>query len=180
MIRDGKGAGDIVGRVRALFKRIAPEKTILDINKVFEEIMKLLCSKCISKGVIIETHLTDSLPLIVRDRVQLQQVLFNLFTNGIDAMNSITEHPKKLSVRSAQQDIHTVLAEVRDYGNGLAEPERVFEAFFTTKEKGMGMGSSICSSIVEAHKGNLWAAVPALGPGATSSFTLPLRSGSEQ
>jgi len=106
------------------------------------------------------------------DRVQLQQVIFNMLVNGIEAMDK-TNQPKKLQIRSQKQDAGMALVEIRDFGTGLKDPDKIFEAFFTTKKTGMGMGSAICRSIIDAHGGRLWAA-PTNGPGATICFTLPL------
>jgi len=126
----------------------------------------------------VETHLEENLPHILADRVQLQQVIFNLLTNGIQAMEK-SDHPKKLHVRSRRQGAEMVLIEVRDHGTGLKDPEKIFEAFFTTKKTGMGMGLAICRSIIDAHGGRLWAA-PTNGPGATICFTLPLQASASQ
>jgi signal transduction histidine kinase len=123
--------------------------------------------------VAVETDLMQDLPPVPGDRVQLQQVLLNLLLNGIESLDSVHDRSRKLTVRSAQESPETVLVEVRDNGVGLENPERVFEAFVTTKQNGMGMGLTICRSIVEAHEGRLWAASGG-GPGATFCFVLPL------
>lgn len=102
-------------------------------------------------------------------------MIFNLLLNGIEAMETVTDRPKRLLIRSKLQNADSVLVEIRDYGIGLANSERIYEAFYTTKEKGMGMGLSICRSIVEAHGGRL-ATAPSQGPGTTFIFTLPLGS----
>jgi signal transduction histidine kinase len=107
------------------------------------------------------------------DSVQLEQVIFNLALNGMEAMETVTDRPRKLIIRSKLQNSEAILVEIRDYGTGLPDPEKVYEAFYTTKEKGMGMGLSICRSIVEAHGGRL-VTVPSQGPGTTFCFTLPL------
>jgi signal transduction histidine kinase len=109
------------------------------------------------------------------DRVQLQQLVFNLLLNAIEAMDSVVDRPRKLFVCSQRTTLETVLVEVRDSGPGLREPDKIFEAFFTTKENGMGMGLAICRSIIEAHHGRLWAA-SGEGVGTTFSFSLPVRS----
>jgi signal transduction histidine kinase len=115
--------------------------------------------------------------------VQLQQVIFNLLLNGIEAMAAVADRPKKLIIRSKMQNSDTILVEIRDYGLGVADSDKVFEAFYTTKEKGMGMGLSICRSIVEAHGGQLGISPSQgpgtqgpdfQGPGTTFFFTLPL------
>jgi signal transduction histidine kinase len=110
--------------------------------------------------------------MVQGDRVQLQQVIFNLLVNGIEAMEAVDNGPRKLQVCSKLQGPDAVVVEIRDYGTGLADPEKAFEAFYSTKQKGMGMGLAICRSIVEAHGGHL-EAKPPQGPGTTFFFTLP-------
>jgi signal transduction histidine kinase len=123
----------------------------------------------------VETALSQDLAPVVGDRVQLQQVVFNLLLNGIEAMDSVVDRPKKLFISSKRPSPETILVEVRDSGAGLKDPDRIFEAFFTTKDNGMGMGLAICRSIIGAHHGRLWAA-SGEGSGATFSFTLPVRT----
>jgi C4-dicarboxylate-specific signal transduction histidine kinase len=171
--RDGKEAGEVVRRIRALFKKSPPITVYLDINKVIEQVLRLIYTETVAKRIAVEANLEKRLPHILGDGVQLQQVIFNLLLNGIEAMETVTGRPKKLSIRSTLQDSDTILVEIRDYGTGLANPEKVFEAFYTTKEKGMGMGLSICRSIIEAHGGRLGTAASE-GPGTTFFFTLPL------
>jgi hypothetical protein len=127
------------------------------------------------RRVAVETDLDEGLARVVGDRVQLQQVVFNLLLNGLEAMDSVIDRPKKLSICSKAQSQEAVLVEIRDSGIGLRDPEKAFEAFFTTKEKGMGMGLAICRSIIEAHRGRLWAA-PDEEAGASFCFTLPVQS----
>jgi signal transduction histidine kinase len=123
----------------------------------------------------VQAELEEDLPSVMADRLQLQQVIFNLMQNGIEAMDTLTDRPKKLVIRSKRQDTETVLIEIRDYGPGLNDSDKSFEAFYTTKQNGLGMGLAICRSIIDAHHGHLWAA-PTEGPGATFCFTLPLQS----
>jgi hypothetical protein len=175
IIRDGKDAGEVVRHIRALFKKTAPEKVALSVNEVIEEVLSLVHKETVIKRIAIETDLETELPMTLGDRVQLQQVIFNLLVNGIEAMETVTNRPKKLHIRSKLRSSDNILVEIRDYGTGLADSERVFEAFYTTKEKGMGMGLSICRSIVEAHGGRL-GITPSQGPGTTFFFTLPLGS----
>jgi PAS domain S-box-containing protein len=173
IVRDGKDAGEIIRRTRALFKQATLEKTDLDINEIITEVLRLTRSEAVRRGVAVETDLKPDLPYVGGDRVQLQQVLFNLLVNGIEAMEGVPAHgPKKLFIRSNEQPGAGVQVEVRDCGPGLVEPEKAFEAFYTTKENGLGMGLAICRSIVEAHQGRLWAE-SAEGTGATFYFTLP-------
>jgi signal transduction histidine kinase len=173
IIRDGKDAGEVVRHIRALFKKTALEKVALSVNEVIDEVLSLIHNETVRKRIAIETDLETKLPLTLGDRVQLQQVIFNLLLNGIEAMEAVADRPKKLLIRSKLQSSDAILIEIRDYGTGLADPEKVFEAFYTTKEKGMGMGLSICRSIVEAHGGRLGIS-PSQGPGTTFFFTLPL------
>jgi signal transduction histidine kinase len=175
IIRDGKDAGEVVRHIRALFKKTAPEKVALNINEVMEEVLSLVHKETVRKRIAIETDLETDLPPTLGDRVQLQQVIFNLLLNGIEAMETVANRSKKLHIRSKLQSSDTILVEIRDYGTGLADSERVFEAFYTTKERGMGMGLSICRSIVEAHGGRL-GITPSQGSGTTFFFTLPLGS----
>jgi len=174
IVRDGKDAGEVVRRIRALFKRAAHEEVSLDLNEVIGEVLGLLRSEIAKRRVIAETDLAQDLAPVTGDRVQLQQLILNLLLNGIEAMDRVTDHPKRLFIRSIQQPDDTVLVEIRDSGVGLKDPDTIFDAFFTTKENGMGMGLAICRSIVQAHNGRLWAA-SGEGPGATFCFTLPLQ-----
>ena len=123
----------------------------------------------------METDLDDHLPSVAADRIQLQQVLLNLVLNGIEAMDSVGDRPKKLFIRSARESDDTAVVEILDQGVGMEDPEKAFEAFFTTKENGMGMGLAICRSIIDAHHGRLWVA-PSEGPGARVCFTIPFQS----
>jgi signal transduction histidine kinase len=175
IVRDGKEAGEVVRRIRSLFKQAAVEKIELDLNEVIREVLHLLSGETTRKRVAVETDLGQDLAPIAGDRVQLQQVIFNLLLNGIDAMDSVVDGPKTLFISSKRPGPETVLVEVRDSGTGLKDPDKIFEAFFTTKENGMGMGLAICRSIIDAHHGRLWAA-SGEGVGATFSFTLPVRA----
>jgi PAS domain S-box-containing protein len=172
IVRDGKEAGEVVRRIRALFKRAALEKIELDMNEVIGEVLRLLSGEAARRHVAVETDLAKNLASVTGDRVQLQQVIFNLLLNGIEAMDPVLDRPRKLFIRSNQHSPEAVLVEIRDCGVGLKDPEKVFEAFFTTKEDGMGMGLAICRSIIDAHHGRLWAS-PGQDAGAIFSFTLP-------
>ena len=173
IVRDGKEAGEVVRRIRTLFKQAAVEKIELNLNEVIGEVLHLLNGETTRKRVAVETDLDQDLAPVAGDRVQLQQLIFNLLLNGIEAMDSVADRPKKLFVCSKRASPETVLVEVRDSGTGLKDPDRIFEAFFTTKENGMGMGLAICRSIIDAHHGWLWAA-SAEGSGTTFSFSLPV------
>ncbi len=175
IVRDGKEAGEVVRRIRALFKQAAADKMKFDLNEVIGEVLHLLTRETARKRVAVETDLDPDLALLAGDRVQLQQVVFNLLLNAIEAMDPVVDRPKKLYICSKRSSPETVLVEVRDSGTGLKDPDRIFEAFFTTKDNGMGMGLAICRSIIDAHHGRLWA-VPGEGVGATFSFILPVQA----
>jgi NO-binding membrane sensor protein with MHYT domain len=174
IIKDGTRAGEVIGRVRALSKKTDIQKTPLDINDVVNEVVALVRRELLSRRVSLRMELSRALPGILADRVQLQQVIINLVTNGIEAMQPIANRPRELVIRSHQNDADQVLVTVEDCGVGISaeNADRLFNAFFTTKQEGMGMGLSICRSIIAAHGGRLWAA-PNLPHGATFHFTLP-------
>jgi PAS domain S-box-containing protein len=171
---DGRRASEIIGRIRALVKRQAPRKDLVDVNLKIAQVIELAADEIRRNGVVLRTELTKELPRVEGDRVQLQQVLLNLILNAIDAMNAVRDRPRELTVASRREGAQEVLVEVRDTGPGL-EPEhaeRLFEPFFTTKAEGLGIGLSISRSIVEAHGGRLW--VDANQPhGAMFRFSLP-------
>jgi signal transduction histidine kinase len=169
----GYHATDVVRRMRTLFKSGTLERAPLDINEVVKEVLSLLRSEAGNRRVNLEIDLETGLPPILADRVQIQQVLMNLCINGLDAMESVADRRRTLSLRTRGHDPGAIRVEVQDSGAGLREPDRVFEAFFTTKQNGMGMGLPISRSIIELHNGLLW---PQNGdtPGTTFCFTLPL------
>jgi signal transduction histidine kinase len=173
IIRDGQDAGEVVRHIRALFRKTSPEKVDLNVNEIIAEVLRLIQKETAEKRIAVETDLEKTLPPAQGDRIQLQQVIFNLLLNGIEAMDTVTDRPRKLLIRSKLQDADVILVEIRDHGTGLADSEKVYEPFYTTKEKGMGMGLSICRSIVEAHGGRL-GTTPSQGPGTTFFFTLPM------
>jgi PAS domain S-box-containing protein len=176
IVRDGTEAGEVVRRIRALFKHAPLEKIELNLNEVITEVLRLLSGEAVKRRVGVETELADDLPAVLGDPVQLQQLVFNLLLNGIEAMDSIPDRPRKLFIRTVQENPETALVQIEDSGAGLGDSEKVFEAFFTTKENGMGMGLAICRSIIDAHHGRLWA-TSAEGSGTTFSFTLPIERG---
>jgi PAS domain S-box-containing protein len=173
IVRDGKDAGEVVRRVRALFKRAAPETARVDVNEIIGEVLILLGRDAANRRVALKRVLADDLPTIIGDRLQLQHLFFNLFVNALEAMDSIADRAKVLYVTSRRDGSDAIIVEIRDTGIGLADPERAFEPFFSTNAHGMGMGLSICRSIVEAHHGEVWAA-PGEGPGTTLSVRLPV------
>jgi len=173
-VRYGKDAAEVIRRVRALYKRAAVEKIMLNLNDVIGEVLRLLAGEFAKRQISVEKRLETELPSVPGDRVQLQQLISNLLVNGIEAMDSVGDRPRKISICSRMSDADTILVEIADSGVGLENPEKAFEAFVTTKENGMGMGLAICRSIIEAHQGRLWAAAKT-GPGATLCFTLPTK-----
>jgi C4-dicarboxylate-specific signal transduction histidine kinase len=176
IIDDGNRAGEVIRRVRALTNKTDIEKVPLDINDVVRDTVALVQRELISQQASLQMELAPTLPLIPVDRIQLQQVIINLMMNGIEAMQSVTDRPRKLVIQSAQDKTHLVVS-VTDRGVGIAvdDADRLFNPFFTTKASGMGMGLSICRSIIEAHDGRLWATAN-VPHGATFQFTLPLNS----
>jgi C4-dicarboxylate-specific signal transduction histidine kinase len=191
--RDGKRAGDVISRMRSLFKKTSTAKERLDINGVLEEAIILAQGELRRNRVSLQTHLASDLPLILGDRVQLEQVILNLLLNAVEAMSAAGDGPRELLVNSQKinqaraedrfgdKDLGDaewtdVLIAVRDSGPGL-DPNnlgRLFDAFYTTKPQGLGMGLAISRSIVDAHGGRLWAtAHPSRG--AVFQFTLPIR-----
>jgi PAS domain S-box-containing protein len=175
VINDGIRASDVVRRVRALAHKADIEKAPLDVNDIVEEVIALVQRELASHEVSLRTELAPALPKILGDRVQLQQVIINLVMNGIEAMQPVTDRPRELVIRSRQEEMQHVLLSVTDCGVGISaeNASRLFNAFFTTKSSGLGMGLSICRSIVEAHGGRLSASGDE-GQGATFQFVLPL------
>jgi C4-dicarboxylate-specific signal transduction histidine kinase len=173
IIRDGNRAADVISRMRALFKKARPAKEQLNINEAIEEVVILTRGEARRNKVAIRMDLAANLPLIMADRVQVQQVVMNLILNGIEAMRAVEDRERELVIRTLRSDGDRVLVAVRDSGIGFdpGNVERIFDAFHTTKPGGMGMGLSISRSIVENHGGRLWA-TPNDGPGATFQFTL--------
>jgi PAS domain S-box-containing protein len=159
IIDDGNRASEVIRRVPALANKTNVEKAPLDINNVVREVIALVQRELIGHQVSLRTELTPALPMILGDRVQLQQVIINLVMNGIEAMQSVTDRPRELVIRSRQDETHRVFVSVTDCGVGISaeNADRLFNAFFTTKSNGMGMGLSVCRSIMEAHGGRLWA-----------------------
>jgi C4-dicarboxylate-specific signal transduction histidine kinase len=173
VIRDGARAGEVITRIRALLRKTDTEKARLDINQIIREVVTLTRNEATGKGVALRLELAAGLPPVLGDRVQLQQVILNLIMNGIEAMASVTDRPRELLICSRQHESDNVLVAVRDSGVGLdgQDLEKLFDAFYTTKSQGLGMGLAISRSIVEDHGGRLWV-VSNDGPGATFQFTL--------
>ncbi|HXM30507.1 MAG TPA: AAA family ATPase [Chthoniobacterales bacterium] len=196
IIRDGNRAGEIIGRIRALAKKAPPKKDWLDVNETVSESIAMARSEVQRNRVLLQTNLANDLPLILGDKIQLQQVILNLLMNAIEAMSGVDQGPRELWVSSKKvTEIHGESKEERCEDRALAEPEwthvlitvrdsgpgldpqrlnRLFDAFYTTKPQGLGMGLAISRSIIEAHGGRLWAKANALR-GALFQFTLPIR-----
>ena len=174
IVGDADRAGDIIDRIRGLIKKAPPRKECLDINAGIREVIELTRGESVKNGISMQADLADGLPLIEGDRVQLQQVILNLIVNAVEAMSSASDGTRELLVSSRKADPGGVLVGVRDSGPGLAPEtlEHVFDAFYTTKPGGLGMGLSICRSIIEAHGGRLWASAN-LPRGASFQFALP-------
>jgi hypothetical protein len=173
IVRDANSAAEVIGRIRALFKQTGQVRTPTGINDVIVEVCELIVDEVAGKNIAVETDLNSTLPPVLVDRVQIQQVLINLMRNGIDAMELATTS-RSLRIRSLREG-DAIHVEVSDFGAGVEHPERMFEPFFTTKENGMGMGLAICRSILEAHDGQLWAMINE-PTGTTLAFSLPIQA----
>jgi PAS domain S-box-containing protein len=175
IIKDGHRAGDVIDRIRALIKKVPPRNDPLDINEIVLEVIALTRSEVLRNGVSLQTQLANGSPLVQGDRIQLQQVILNLIVNAIEATSGASEGARELLVSTGKDASNAVLVAVRDSGPGL-DPEglgRLFDAFYTTKPGGMGIGLSICRSIIEVHGGRIWATAN-VPQGAVFQFTLPV------
>jgi two-component system sensor histidine kinase/response regulator len=172
IVNDGTRAGAVISRIRTLLMKGAPERTEVDINEVIQEVGRFLHKELTKNRVSLGFDLAPDLQRVPGDRVQLQQVVLNLISNGIDAMRTVKERPRKILIKSARHP-DGVLVQVQDSGPGIdpGQEDRIFEPFFTTKPESLGMGLSIARSIVESHGGRLWAV--ARSNGALFEFTLP-------
>ena len=178
IVRDNRRAGDVVGRISDLIKKAPSRKDRLEINGAILEVIEVTRGEAVKNGVSVQTDLAQGLPLIEGDRVQLQQVILNLIMNAVEAMSDVGEGARELLISTGKAEPDGVLVRVRDSGPGLAPAtlERVFDAFYTTKSGGLGMGLSICRSIIEAHGGRLWASAN-VPRGATFEFTVSAHPG---
>jgi signal transduction histidine kinase len=177
-LRDGNRASDVITRLRALFSKRGTVADSVDLNEATREVIALSLSELQRGRVILRPELADDLPPVTGDRVQLQQVILNLVLNASDAMSGVEDRPRQLVIRTERDEGDRVRLNVEDAGVGF-EPQgadKLFEAFYTTKSGGMGIGLSVSRSIIESHHGRLWA-TPNDGPGATFSFSIPRGSG---
>jgi len=171
--RDGMRAGDVIGRIRALIKKAPSRKEELEINEAVLEVVALTRAEVSKSGVSVRTQLAEGLPVIRADRVQLQQVILNLIVNAVEAMGGVGEGARELLINTGRDSSNGVLISLRDSGPGLDPKglDRLFEAFYTTKAQGMGLGLAISRSIIEAHGGRLWASAN-VRRGAVFHFTV--------
>ena len=174
VVRDAQRADEVIRGLRTLVEKSALSRSTLDLNSAVEQVLELANAEVRRHGVSVHTELAVDLPLAFGDRVQVQQVLLNLIMNGIEAMSAVTDRPKALLIRTAAADGSGIAVEVKDTGSGLdpAVADRIFDPFFTTKPNGLGMGLSICRSIIEAH-GGTFRASPRLPHGTVFRFTVP-------
>jgi C4-dicarboxylate-specific signal transduction histidine kinase len=179
-IRDCERACEVIARMRALFGKQSGKSEPLDLNAVTTEVLALSWSELQRRRVVLSTDLAERLPVVVGDAVQLQQVILNLLLNAAEAMSGIEDQPRQILIRTEAEAENRVRLSVRDAGIGfeLPDAERLFEPFFTTKYGGMGIGLSVSRSIIESHRGRLWAQ-PNAGAGATFTFSLPARANAE-
>src|SRR5580658_4399496 len=177
-IRDGNRASEVITRLRALYDKKEPTIESVDLNEAAREVVALSLSDLQRNRVILQLELADDLPLVAGDRVQLQQVILNLLRNASDAMSGIDDRARELTIRTERDEGDCVRLTVKDTGIGITpqDMERLFDAFYTTKSGGMGMGLSISHTIIQSHNGRLWA-TPNDGPGATFSFSIPCNTG---
>ena len=174
MISDGVRASEVITRIRALIKKRDAEKALLDVNEIIQEVIALTRAELAKSEIHLQTALAADLPPVLGDRVQLQQVILNLILNAKEAMCGVGWETRELLITSLPSESGEAMMAVRDTGTGLdpQDGDRIFEAFFTNKAEGLGLGLSISRTIIEAHGGRLWA-IPNEGQGSTFQFTLP-------
>jgi C4-dicarboxylate-specific signal transduction histidine kinase len=174
IVNDGSRAGSVIGRIRDLIRKAPRRKEPVDMGAAIREVIELTQGEAMKSGASVHTHLAEGLPFIEGDRVEMQQVLLNLVINALEAMSSVSDGVRELLISTETTDSGDVLVSVRDSGPGFAPQvdERVFTPFYTTRPTGLGMGLSICRSIIDAHGGRLWASAN-LPRGALVQFTVP-------
>jgi PAS domain S-box-containing protein len=175
IIRDANSASEDVSRIRARFSQIDKTRSEVDVTEVITEVCRLMADELAIKNIKVETDFDRSLPQLLIDPIQMEQVLINLIRNAIDALETIVDGTRLIRLRTVFDGDNTIRVEVRDVGPGMKEPERSFEPFFTTKENGMGMGLAVCRSIIESHNGRLWA-ISNQPSGTILTFTLPIQA----
>lgn len=175
-IRDGHRASDVITRLRTLYSKKEPALEPMDLNEAAREVTALSSAEIEKSGVTLRQEFADDLPPAVGDRIQLQQVILNLLLNAADAMSTVDDRPRELLIKTERREGNQVQVSVKDTGVGFTpqSADKIFEAFYTTKTDGMGIGLSVSRSIIEAHQGRLWA-IPNEGPGCTFSFAIPCR-----
>jgi C4-dicarboxylate-specific signal transduction histidine kinase len=178
IVKDANRAGDVIGRIRELIQKAPPRKDRVDMNEAIREVIELTRGEAVKNGASVQTALEAGLPLVEGDLVQIQQVVLNLIVNALQAMGAVAEGPRELFITTAQAEPNGVMVAVKDSGPGLAPAslEHLFSPFYTTKPGGLGMGLSICHSIIEAHGGRLWVTAN-LPRGAIFYFTVPTHPG---
>jgi signal transduction histidine kinase len=176
-IRDGNRATDVISRLRTLYSKKDPQLEWIDLNEAAREVTSLSLNELHRSRVILRQEFADNLPPVMADRIQLQQVILNLLRNASEAMSSVEDRRRELVIRTERNDGGDVSLSVKDAGIGFSvqSADRLFEAFYTTKTDGIGIGLSISQSIIAAHHGRLWAKSND-GPGATFSFTIPCQA----
>ena len=174
VVSDGHRASEVIGSVQAMFKKDSQAKTTVDLNNVIQDVLGLVHGDLETQGILVQSGLTRPLPLVLGHSGQLQQVILNLVRNAADAMDSVSGRARALRMKTAIHDPDSVLLSVEDSGAGITpeDIDRIFESFFTTKSQGMGMGLSICRSIIEAHDGRLWAS-SSVDHGSVFNIVLP-------
>jgi C4-dicarboxylate-specific signal transduction histidine kinase len=180
IVQDVNRAGEVISRIHDLIKKAPPRKDRLEINRAIREVIELTRGEAVKNAISVQARLADGLPLIQGDQIQLQQVILNLIINAVEAMSSMSDGARELLISSGKADSGGVLVSVRDSGPGLAAAglDRLFDPFYTTKPSGLGLGLSICHSIIEAHGGRLWAKAN-VPRGAILEFALPAQPDAE-
>jgi C4-dicarboxylate-specific signal transduction histidine kinase len=174
IIRDGNHASEVITRLRAMFVKRDPITEPVDLNEATKEVIALSSGELHRSKVVVQTDLAENLPSVMGDRVQLQQVILNLCLNAAEAMNAIEERPRQMVISTGREaDMACLTVQDAGVGFGPETAEKLFDAFFTTKRGGMGIGLSVSRSIIESHHGRLWAARND-GPGATFAFAIPI------
>lgn len=174
IVRDGTRAGEVIARIRASLRKTDPQKRPVDVSRTIRDVVSVLRDEAVRNSVDLRLNLTEPLPFVWGDRVQLQQVILNLMMNGIEATTKSLDQPREILIRTKHNGSEKVLISVQDSGIGIngQDVEKIFDPFYTTKPHGLGMGLAISRSIIEGHGGKLWA-TPNDGAGMTFQFTLP-------